>query len=205
VTGATPPSVLSGGGSLARSFTWTGNWLVFSGGSALEIATAPSFSALRYVDAGVSVRAVVALGVIPEAGGPTVVAGGPFFGDGWFVRAGIQTIDAVTDVCFGVFGPPFGECLPTEGSPIEARLTGAGPTLTVVGIARDRRITQMRVILSGTAAPVVTEYPELVRAQGGYRVFAWRAARGAVAAGVAHIDGLAADGVFVAGAAVPLG
>jgi hypothetical protein len=196
VTGSRPPSVLSGGGSGARSFTWTGDWLVFSGGTALEIANAPSFSALRYVEAGTPVRAVVALDTGTEPGGPTVVAGGPFVGDGWFVRAGIHTIDTVTDVCFGVFGPPYSECMPTEGDGIEARLIGSGRTLTVVGIVRDRRIAQVRVIRNEMTDPVQMEMTDVVRVQGGYRVFGWRVA---APTGVAHLDGLAADGQFVAG------
>ncbi|HEY1278653.1 MAG TPA: hypothetical protein VGF22_03195 [Acidimicrobiales bacterium] len=202
LTASMPPSVLSGGGSGARTFTWTGDWLVFSGGSALEIARAPSFSALRYVDAGTPVRAVVALDAGTDQGGPTVVAGGPFVGDGWFVRAGVHTIDTVTDVCFGVFGPPYSECMPTEGDGVEARLIGSGPTLTVVGIVRDRRIAQVRVIRSETTDPVQLEMADVVRVPGSYRVFGWRVA---TPDGVAHVDGLAADGQFIAGTDVPLG
>jgi hypothetical protein len=201
-TGARPAAVLSGGGNGSRSLTWTGDWLVFSGGTALETAEAPSFTAVRYVDAGIAVRAVVSLGVVPEAGGPTVIAGGPFYADGWFVRAGIRTIDAVTDVCFGVLGPPLGECMATEGGPVEARVIGSGSSRTVVGVVRDARIGQVRVIRNGTADPVLMENPELVRVQGGYRVFAWRVATGA---GVANVSGLAPDGQFVAGVAVSLG
>ena len=200
-TGPTPASVLSGGGNGNRTLTWTGDWLVFSGGSALEIATAPSFSALRYVEAGTSVQAVVALDAGTEPGGATVVAGGPFVGDGWFVGAGTQTIDAVTDVCFGVFGPPFSECMPADGDGVEARLVGSGRTLTVVGIVRDRRIAQVRLIRSGTTDPVVMETADLVRVDGSYRVFAWRVA---TPGGVAHVAGLAADGRFVSGTDVAL-
>jgi hypothetical protein len=201
VTGPRPPSVLSGGGSGTRSFTWTGDWLVFSGGAALEVATAPSFSALRYVDAGTSVRAVVALDAETQPGGPTIVAGGPFVGDGWFVRAGTHTIDTVTDVCFGVFGRPYSECMPAEGDGLEARLIGSGPTLAAVGIVRDRRIAQVRVIRGETTQPAVVEEADLVRVQGGYRVFGWRVP---TPDGIAHIDGLAADGQFVAGVDVAL-
>ena len=202
VAGTRPPSVLSGGGSGARSFTWTGDWLVFSGGTALEIANAPSFSAVRYVDAGTPVRAVVALDAGTEPGGPTVVAGGPFVGDGWFVRAGSHTIDTVTDVCFGVFGPPYSECMPTQGDGVEARLIGSGPTLTVVGVVHDRRIAQIRVIRSETTDPVQLEMADLVQVPGGARVFGWRVA---TPDGVAHVDGLAADGQFIAGTDVALG
>jgi hypothetical protein len=148
------------------------------------------------------VRAVVALGVMPEAGGPTVVAGGPFFGDGWVVRAGIHTIDTVTDVCFGVFGPPFTECMPTAGDGVEARLIGSGSTLTVVGVVRDRRVAEVRVIRAGTTDPVRVEQADVVRMQAGYRVFAWRAG---APGGAAHIDGLATDGQVVAGTEVSLG
>jgi hypothetical protein len=202
VTGPLPAAVLAGGGSGARSFTWTDDWLVFSAGAALETAKAPSFLALRYVEAGTAVRAVVALGVMPEAGGPTVVAGGPFFGDGWVVRAGIHTIDTVTDVCFGVFGPPFTECMPTAGDGVEARLIGSGSTLTVVGVVRDRRVAEVRVIRAGTTDPVRVEQADVVRMQAGYRVFAWRAG---APGGAAHIDGLATDGQVVAGTEVSLG
>jgi hypothetical protein len=201
VAGSRPAAVLSGGGTGARSFTWTGDWLVFSGGSALETAKAPSFTALRYVDAGTAVRAVVAVGVDPEVGGPTLVAGGPYAADGWFVRAGIRTVDAFTDVCFGVLGPPLAECLPTAGDAVEARLIGNGPARTVVGVVRDRRITQVRMIRTGTVEPVVTESADVVRVQAGYRVFAWRVPAGA---GVVNVGGLAADGVFVSGVSVLL-
>jgi hypothetical protein len=198
VVSRTTPSVLSGGGNQARSFTWTGDWLVFSGGTALEVARAPSFTALRYIDAGVEVRAVIALGVTPEAGGPTVIAGGPFFGDGWFVRAALLVADAGPQVCFGVLAAPAGDCLAVSGGAVETRLIGAPGRRTIVGVVSDDRIAEVRVIVNGTSNPVIVEQADVVRVQGGYRVFAWRAP----AAGTAHLEGLTRDGEVVDGVTV---
>jgi len=46
------------------------------------------------------------------------------------------------------------------------------------------------------------EMADLVQVPGGYRVFGWRVA---TPDGVAHVDGLAADGQFIAGTDVALG
>src|SRR5262249_6445921 len=146
------------------------------------------------------VRAVVAIGALPDAGGPTVVAGGPFAGDGWFVRAAIHSADTVTEVCFGVLGPPQSECMPAAGDALQTRMIDQANRQALVGVVRDPRIVDIRVIVNGTSHPVVIEHPEIVRVQGGYRVFAWRAAW----TGVATVSARAGDGEVLAGTSTPL-
>ena len=127
-------------------------------------------------------------------------SGGPFLGDGWFVAAGVNTIDAATELCFGVLGPPLRDCLPAAGGAFDARLLGAGNGQTVVGVVRDPGVVAVRVVTGDAAAWVVTTTADIVGLQGGYRVFAWRAP----VAGTLQVDGLGPDGQVVPGAVVSL-